>query len=114
MPDERGILLEHLVAYEIHRRKGTPWPDLELFHFRTKHGVEVDFLLRSGRETWAIEVKSARRLSGSMLGGLRRVRDHLPRVDRRILVFLGERAQRVDDIEVLPLEKFLGMLPSRG
>ena len=26
LPDERGVLLEHLVACEIHRHLGTPWP----------------------------------------------------------------------------------------
>lgn len=112
LPDERGLLLEHLVAHELHRRRGTLWPELELFYFRTRHGLEVDFLVRTGRETWAIEVKSARNVTATMLGNLRRVGEHVPGLTRRVLVFLGDRPQRVDDIEVLPLETFLASLPA--
>ena len=33
------------------------------------------------------------------------------KVARRIVVFLGARSQRLDDVEVLPLEDFLAELP---
>ena len=112
LDDERGLLLEHLVAYELHRRSGTLWPELELFYFRTRHAVEVDFVVRFGKETWAIEVKASRSISPTMLSGLRRIEEHVPKLRRRILVFLGERPQRVDGIEVLPLREFLAELPS--
>jgi predicted AAA+ superfamily ATPase len=111
LEDERGLLLEHLIAYELHRRRGALWPELELFYLRTRHGAEVDFLVRSGEEVWAIEVKASRSVSAAMLSGLRRIERHVPEVRRRILVFLGERSQRVDGIEVLPLREFLGDLP---
>ena len=111
LESERGLLLEHLVAQELHARLGTPWPELELFHFRTKQGLEIDFLLRIGQETWAIEVQSARNLSPSMLTPLRRVGDYVPNLRRRILLFLGDHPQQVDDIEVLPLPSFLATLP---
>ncbi len=112
LADERGLLLEHLVAYELYRRRGTLWPELELFYFRTRYAVEVDFVVRSGKETWAIEVKASRTISPTMLSGLRRIEEHVPNLRRRILVFLGERPQRVDEIEVLPLREFLAELPS--
>ncbi|MDX2018705.1 MAG: DUF4143 domain-containing protein [Deltaproteobacteria bacterium] len=54
-PDDRGILLEHLVAFELHRRAG---PDAKVFHFRTRHDAEIDFVLTIDDEPWAIEVKS--------------------------------------------------------
>lgn len=112
LADERGLLLEHLVAYELYRRRGPLWPELDLFHFRTKHGLEVDFVVRAGREIWAIEVKSARSISNSMLTSLRRLRDHIPGLSRTILLFLGDRPQRADDVEILPIERFLASLPS--
>jgi predicted AAA+ superfamily ATPase len=112
LADERGVLLEHLLACELHRRQGTLWPELEVFYFRTHDGLEVDFLVRDGRELWAIEVKSARGVTPAMLRGLRRVRDHVRGIKRSILVFLGDRAQRIEDVEVLPLGEFLAQLPS--
>ena len=36
----------------------------------------------------------------------------LPRVARKILVFLGDRPQRIDGVEVLPLRTFLDELPA--
>jgi len=112
LADERGLLLEHLVACELYRRQGTLWPELELFYFRTKDGLEVDFLARAGRELWAIEVKSARSITPAMIGGLKRVHQHVRGIRRSILVFLGDRAQRIDEVEVLPLGEFLAQLPN--
>ena len=38
--------------------------------------------------------------------------EHVPGLERRILVFLGDRPQRIEDVEVLPLGGFLEDLPS--
>ena len=91
LPDERGVLLEHLVACEMHRRLGTIWPEAALFHYRTRHGAEVDFVLEVGREVWGIEVKEGRRVSRRALGGLSSLADRCDRLARRIVVFLGDR-----------------------
>jgi predicted AAA+ superfamily ATPase len=111
LDDDRGVLLEHLIAYELQRRAGGLWPEARLHHFRTRHGAEVDFLLEVGRETWAIEVKSARDVTPRLLTGLRAVGDHVPRIKRRILVFQGRRPLKLDDIEALPVQDFLASLP---
>ena len=109
--DERGLLLEHLVAVEIYRRLGSCWPEATLHHYRTRHGVEVDFVLSFGRETWGIEVKSGRRVHTSMLRGLKGLAYRNPQVTRKILVFLGARPLLLDGVEILPLEDFLALLP---
>ena len=111
LDDERGLLLEHLVALELHQRLQSFLPDASLHHYRTRHGVEVDFVLSLGRETWGIEVKSSRRIHTSMLRGLKGFAYRNPQVTRRILVFLGPRAQTIDGIEILPLQDFLARLP---
>lgn len=111
LDDERGHLLEHLVGLELFQRLSSWWPDASLYHYRTRHGVEVDFVLSFGREAWGIEVKSGRRLHTSMLRGLKGLAYRNPEVTRKILVNLGPRPQVVDGVEVLPLEHFLGLLP---
>ena len=111
LEDERGLLLEHFIAQELYRRTGTLWPDLALYHYRTRHGAEVDFVMEVGRELWAVEVKSSRRVSRSMLRGLRSFSERAGRVRRSIVVFLGPRRQQLEDIEVLPVMDFLGELP---
>lgn len=110
--DERGYLLEHLVAHELHRRAGGMWPEAALFHFRTKHGAEVDLVLQVGRELWGIEVKAARNVARADFRGLAALADRSPKVKRRIVVFLGTRPQTSEGVEVLPLKRFLDELPT--
>lgn len=111
LPDERGHLLEHFIACELHRRLGTLWPEAALFHYRTRGGAEVDFVVEVGRELWGIEVKAGGRVTRRMLRGLASLAARSARVKRRIVVFLGRRAQTIDGIEILPLADFLAQLP---
>jgi len=111
LDDERGLLLEHLVGLELRRREGTIWPEARVQHFRTRRGAELDFVLSVGREHWAIDVKASRQVDSRDLKGFVAFAEHARKVTRRIVVFLGTRRQRVDDIEVWPVEDFLADLP---
>lgn len=111
LDDERGLLLEHLVGLELRRREGGMWPEARVQHFRTRRGAEVDFIVSVGRELWAIEVKASSRVDVRDLKGLAAFADRAGKVSRQIVVFLGARRQRLDRVEVLPLEDFLAELP---
>ena len=68
--------------------------------------TEVDFLLRRGRDFLAIEIKAQPRFSTPQLAGLRAIGE-LPRLTRRILVYLGDRHLRTEDgIDVWPFDRF--------
>ncbi|MBI5480948.1 MAG: ATP-binding protein [Deltaproteobacteria bacterium] len=110
LDDERGLLVEHFVGAELHRRTGTLWPEARVWHFRTSHGAEVDFVLEVGRELWGIEVKASRNTAGRR-AGFDALAQRTTRLARRIVVFLGPRRQRLGDVEALPLEAFLDELP---
>jgi uncharacterized protein len=112
LEDERGLLLEHLVAQELHRRVQNSWYGTRLFHFRDRGGAEIDFVLEVGRELWGIEVKSARTLKESPRRGFDALEARTQGLKRKIVVFLGPRPQKVEGIEVLPLMTFLDELPS--
>jgi predicted AAA+ superfamily ATPase len=72
--------------------------------------MEIDFLLRRGREHLAIEIKAQSRFSHTLVCGLRAISE-LPNVVRRLLVYLGDRRLRTEDgIEVWPLHTFLGAI----
>lgn len=45
------------------------------------------------------------------LRGFDALAERAGRVKRKIVVFLGTRARRIDDVEVLPLARFLEELP---
>jgi predicted AAA+ superfamily ATPase len=111
LDDERGLLLEHLLAQELTARRGILWPEMACYHYRTRHGAEIDFVLEIGQEIWAIEVKSAQRVSRSDLSGFSSLTDRTKRVTRKLLIYLGTRRQQMDDVEILPLKEFLNELP---
>ena len=72
-------------------------------HFRQ---TEVDFLLRRGRDFRAVEIKAQPRFSTPQQAGLHAISE-LPRLTRRILVYLGDRHLRTaDGIDVWPLDRF--------
>jgi uncharacterized protein len=107
--EERGSLLEGLVA-QLLRAHHALGPELydEIYYWSAgPHAVEVDFLLARGGRFVAIEVKAGERVDGAACAGLNAIAD-LPGVERRILVYLGERVLRLESgVEVLPFENFL-------
>jgi hypothetical protein len=111
LEDERGLLFEHLMAYELLRRTGPLWPEARLFHYRTRNGSEVDFVLEIGRELWAIEVKSGSRAPDREPAGMASLSRRTDRLTRKIVVYTGKRAPQMDGFEVLPLRDFLSLLP---
>jgi predicted AAA+ superfamily ATPase len=112
LDDERGFLLEHLVGLELQRRCGGVWPDARLFHFRTRRGAEVDFILQRGREVWAIEVKASRSVDAGDTRGLRVFAERAGRPARSVVVFLGPRRERVNESEAIPVREFFAELPT--
>jgi uncharacterized protein len=102
-----GRALEHFILMEIlaHRSYGNLGYDVHFW--RTKSGLEVDFILGHGEV--AIEVKGTSRVDATELRGLRAfAADHRP---RKAIVVCNERVPRLHDgIEVLPWREFLGRL----
>lgn len=109
--EERGELfgraLEHLVLMEILAHRSYRELGYGVHFWRTKSGLEVDFVLGDGEV--AVEVKGTSRLDPSDLRSLRTfVGDNRP---RRAILVSNERAPRlVEGIEVLPWREFLARL----
>jgi predicted AAA+ superfamily ATPase len=110
-PEERGHLFEGFIAQIL--RAYRDYRDLYDEHFywapAEANKTEVDFLLTRGKNLIAIECKSSQRVAKTDLMGLNAVKE-MNSVERRILVFLGERKRTVDGIEILPLRDFLDLL----
>lgn len=107
--EERGSLLEGwiLTVLRAHNTASPVFDEVSYWAPADAHQTEVDFLLTRGRDHLAVEVKSQRRFSARQLAGLKAIAG-LPRLTRRVLVYLGEERLRTDDgIEVWPLRDFL-------
>jgi predicted AAA+ superfamily ATPase len=99
------------VGLELLRRTGSVWPEARLHHFRTRSGLEVDYLLEVGRELWGIEVKASDSVNRQDFRGLTGLGAHSNRIKRRLVIYLGRSAEIFEGIEVLPVGDFLATLP---
>ena len=103
--EERGHLFEGWVAsvlraYRDYRGLFEDWG-----YWASGHGssLEVDFILRRGKDLIALEVRSGRKVFDADLRGLRAIAD-LPQVVRRLVVCRGDRRQKTaDGIDILPV-----------
>src|SRR5438034_3096288 len=108
--EERGPLLEGwiLTVLRAHNEVTRFFDEISYWAPAQARQTEVDFLLRRGRDYLALEIKAQRRFSAPQLSGLRAIAD-LPRLVRRVLVYLGDRRLKTEDgIEVWPLGVLLG------
>jgi predicted AAA+ superfamily ATPase len=83
---------------------------LRLSSYRTEHGAEVDFIVESGRETLAVEVKASTAVIRVDTRGFRSFADYYGRRHRPVLVYLGAVRKVVNGIDVLPWQLLLKTL----
>lgn len=106
-----GHLLEGLVGQHLRAWIDYSGTDTRLYFWRTRSGVEVDFVLYGREGLCAIEVKSARRLHPQDLRPLKAFREDYPE-SIRILLYRGNEPLVREGIHCLPCEGFLrGLRP---
>jgi predicted AAA+ superfamily ATPase len=96
-----GLVAQHLRAWVAYGERRT-----ELFYWRTRSGVEVDFVLYGEAGFWALEVKNGARVFPEDLRSLRAFRQDYPEC-QAMLLYRGEDRPLVDGIRCLPVEGFL-------
>ena len=70
---------------------------IEISYFRTRHGLEVDFIVKVGGKYWAIEVKSGDVTSADTTN-LIAFRDYFPGVERCIVVSPQEKRRQINGV----------------
>jgi predicted AAA+ superfamily ATPase len=88
--------------------------DARLSFWRTRSGVEVDFVVYGAEVFLAIQVQNAARVRPSDVQALRAFRSEFPE-STPLLLYRGADRLRVDEVWCIPVERFLrGLHPSRG
>jgi predicted AAA+ superfamily ATPase len=95
--DRKGFLFEHLVYSQIRNSALAHDLPIQINFFRTRHGLEVDFVVQLRDQIWAIEVKSGN-ASDSDLRSLEAFLDYCPQVHQRVLVTPQEKKRRKNGI----------------
>ena len=104
-----GLVAQHLRAWISYRRT-----DDRLYFWRTRSGVEVDFVVYGEDGLWAVEVKNGSVVHRKDLRALKSFGQDYPE-SRRIFLYRGMERLLIDDILCLPVEDFLRFLePSRS
>lgn len=104
-----GAALEGLVAQHLRAWIDYSSEKYSLSYWRTRSGLEVDFIIYGPQGLWAIEVKNSKQISPQDFKGLKAFREDYP-VAQGILLYRGEECLRRDDIWCIPCEQFLKKL----
>jgi uncharacterized protein len=103
-----GLVAQHLTAWLAYRDSKN-----RLYYWRTRKGVEVDFVLYGPDGFWALEVKNTARIRPEDLRGLRAFKTDYPE-STAILLYRGHERLKRNDVLCLPCEDFLKSLhPAR-
>ena len=109
-----GQALEGLVAQHLRAWAAYSGDDDALHFWRTRSGVEVDFVVYGPRGLSALEVKNASRVEAKDLRGLRAFREDYPEAQTALL-HRGPDRLRINGIWCLPVDEFLRRLaPKHG
>lgn len=109
-PEEiAGAALEGLAAQHLRAWISYSGADQELFFWRTRSGVEVDFVVYGAAGFWALEVKNTARVRPDDLRGLRAFAADYPEC-QPVLLYRGTDRLRIDGILCLPVDTFLRAL----
>ena len=101
-----GVALETLVFQELRALNDLLKWNMELFYWRSHLGQEVDFVLYGAKGLVAIEVKLAKKIRNEDLKGLKAFQEDYPKASC-LLLHTGETITSVNNIKLVPVEKFL-------
>ena len=109
-----GCAFEGLVAQHLRAWIAYSGIDCDLFYWRTRAGVEVDFVVYGEGGFWAVEVKNTAVVRSNDLRALKRFGEDYPECEP-VFVYRGDRRLLIDGILCVPGDEFLrNIRPERG
>ena len=108
-----GVALEGLVNQHLRAWLDYSGERNALYFWRTRAGVEVDFVVYTPTDFVAIEVKNTAKIRRDDIAGLKAFRQDYPEC-RTLLLYRGNRQTVVDGVLAVPVERFLrGIIPNK-
>ncbi len=104
-----GAALEGLVAQHLRAWIAYSGAPLELSYWRTRTGIEVDFVVYGNTDFFALEVKNTDRVRPDDLRGLRAFMGEYPEC-RPMLLYRGTEKLEIGGIPCWPVAEFLARL----
>lgn len=97
----KGVMMEHLIFQQIFHSARALKKDLKLNTFRTRAGLEVDFILQLEGQRIAVEVKASDRIDEADTEALLSLNRYLPKCEKFIF-YDGPRAIKVKNVWAFP------------
>ncbi|OGI07219.1 MAG: ATPase [Candidatus Melainabacteria bacterium RIFCSPLOWO2_02_FULL_35_15] len=113
-PEISGIALETLVLQHLIAINAYYDFNYKIYYWRTKHGLEIDFVLYGENGLFAIEVKSSNQIHSKHIKALRHFKEDY-KIAKLYVFYTGKRELHLEGISIIPvdlalrkLEKILG------
>ena len=100
-PALEGLVFQHLRAWNAYSGD-----DHQIYFWRTRSGVEVDFIVYGPTAFYAIEVKNSRHLSSKDVKSLKIFQEEYPEC-KTLLLYRGSERILLNDVLCLPCDTFL-------
>jgi len=106
--DRKGMLFENfMISQVVHGLAAADDFGSRLSSYRTDHGAEVDLVIERSGELIALEFKASRNVGKSDVSGLLNFAKYYGRPHRAMIGYLGDHAQVVDGVDVLPWQELM-------
>lgn len=96
-----GLIAQHLRAWIDYSNRNA-----KLYFWRTKRGVEIDFIVYGENDFVAIEVKNSKNIASTDLRGLKAFREDYPEA-KLMMLYNGTERLLIDNILCFPCDTFL-------
>jgi predicted AAA+ superfamily ATPase len=107
--DRIGPLFEHMILNQIENTAKGMALDYNLYNFRTRGGLEVDFILKLESEKWAIECKAGSNVNTTELRSLLTLKKYDPKI-KPIVIYRGTKELKDNGVWILPLTKAIDVM----
>ncbi len=106
---DQGALFENLVISEVYKSNIYGGFGYALHFWRTRSGVEVDFIVYGSEGIFAIEVKNSARVQPQDVKNLRAFKEDYPK-SKAYFLYRGKERLVKDGVHCIPCAEFLGAL----
>lgn len=101
-----GAVLEGLIAHHLKAWSDYSKSKHSIYYWRTRAGVEVDFIVYGEKYFYAIEVKNAKRIHNTDIKSLSAFLQDYP-MAKALLIYRGNEILKIENVLCIPCEDFL-------
>lgn len=107
--DRIGAMWEYLVYNQITNTSASLDKENALYNFRTRGGLEVDFIYSDEGKKTAIECKSSLSINSSDYQNLIAIEKYYPKI-KKLVIYRGNTERKENGVWIVPLKKALDIL----